>query len=141
MPRPRRSPSVIRALGRRAVVIQLDITDQRAIRVIGPSVRDELGRLDVWVNNAGADILTGAGASLSPTEKLELLLAVDLKGTILASWHAAELFGARVSRFHPRFRIKATAQNVDRLCQLLCADRRGVPTDVCAGDGPDEGEA
>ena len=54
-----------------------------------------LGRLDAWVNNAGADILTGATASLSQTEKLDLLLAVDLRGTVLASWHAAELLAAQ----------------------------------------------
>ena len=54
-----------------------------------------LGRLDVWINNAGADILTGSGASLSPIEKLDLLLAVDLRGTILASWQAADMFAAQ----------------------------------------------
>ena len=47
------------------------------------------------MNNAGADILTGAGASLSPIEKLDLLLAVDLRGTMLASWQAAEMLGAQ----------------------------------------------
>ena len=50
-----------------------------------------LGRLDAWMNNAGADILTGPTGELSRTEKLDLLLAVDLRGTVLASWHAAEL--------------------------------------------------
>jgi 3-oxoacyl-[acyl-carrier protein] reductase len=47
--------------------------------------------VDVWVNNAGADILTGAAMQLSPLEKLDQLLAVDLRGTILASWEAARL--------------------------------------------------
>src|SRR6516162_4825882 len=49
----------IRALGRRTVTIQLDIRDHSAIRALGPAAREALGRLDVWVNNAGADILTG----------------------------------------------------------------------------------
>src|SRR5262249_17731409 len=53
-----------------------------------------LGRLDVWINNAGADILTGSGAALSAVEKLDQLLAVDLRGTMLASWQAAALLGA-----------------------------------------------
>ena len=65
------------------------------MRALGPAARDALGRLDVWVNNAGADILTGAGASLSDVEKLDLLLAVDLRGTMLASWRAAEMLGAQ----------------------------------------------
>jgi 3-oxoacyl-[acyl-carrier protein] reductase len=43
------------------------------------------------VNNAGADVLTGPAASLETVEKLDLLLRVDLRGTMLASWQAAEL--------------------------------------------------
>jgi 3-oxoacyl-[acyl-carrier protein] reductase len=81
----------IRALGRRAAVIRFDLADADAARALAPAVRDALGRLDVWVNNAGADILTGSAASLSDIEKLDLLLAVDLRGTILASWSAAAM--------------------------------------------------
>jgi 3-oxoacyl-[acyl-carrier protein] reductase len=62
---------------------------------VGPAAKAALGRLDVWINNAGADILTGSGAQLSDGDKLDLLLAVDLRGTILASWEAAALFGAQ----------------------------------------------
>jgi hypothetical protein len=54
---------------------------------------------------------------------------------------AAQLFGASVRRCHPRFLVKAAAQDIDRFRQLLCADRRGVPTDIRARDGPDEGKA
>ena len=85
----------IQALGRRAAVFRLDVTDDASVRAVGPAALDALGRLDVWVNNAGADILTGAGASLSDVEKLDLLLAVDLRGTMLASWRAAEMLGAQ----------------------------------------------
>jgi 3-oxoacyl-[acyl-carrier protein] reductase len=85
----------IRTLGRRAAVLPLDLAEVRSVRALGPSARDALGRLDVWVNNAGADILTGAGASLPTIEKLDLLLAVDLRGTMLASWQAAEMLGAQ----------------------------------------------
>src|SRR5258708_3182549 len=85
----------ITELGRRAAVIRFDVADEASMRALGPSVSASLGRLDVWVNNAGADILTGAAAALSDVEKLDLLLAVDLRGTILASWHAAEILGAQ----------------------------------------------
>src|SRR5688572_8671126 len=83
----------IAALGRTATVQALDLADEAAIRRAGLAARAALGRLDVWINNAGADILTGPGESLSTVEKLDLLLAVDLRGTILASWEAARLFG------------------------------------------------
>jgi 3-oxoacyl-[acyl-carrier protein] reductase len=87
----------IEAAGRRAAVFQADLADAASVRALGPAARDTIGRLDVWVNNAGADILTGAGASLSLVEKLERVLTVDLRGTMLASWEAAELFDAQQS--------------------------------------------
>jgi 3-oxoacyl-[acyl-carrier protein] reductase len=82
-------------MGRRAAAIPLDLADVASIRQVGSAAADALGRLDVWVNNAGADILTGAAAALSDLEKLDRLLAVDLRGTMLASWQAAEMLGAR----------------------------------------------
>ena len=85
----------IRKLGRHAAVIQLDLADEQSVTEIGPAARDALGHLDVWVNNAGADILTGATASLPELEKLDILLAVDLRGTMLASWQAAEMLNAQ----------------------------------------------
>jgi 3-oxoacyl-[acyl-carrier protein] reductase len=85
----------IHAAGRRAAVLKLDVTDAQSVKTLGPAARTALGRLDVWVNNAGADILTGAGAALSTEGKLDLLMAVDLRGTMIASWQAAELFGAQ----------------------------------------------
>jgi 3-oxoacyl-[acyl-carrier protein] reductase len=85
----------IRDLGRRAATLHLDLNDEHSIGALGPAARDALGRLDVWVNNAGADILTGAGARLSRVQKTDLVLRVDLRGTMLASWQAAELLAAQ----------------------------------------------
>jgi 3-oxoacyl-[acyl-carrier protein] reductase len=85
----------IQALGRRAAVLQLDLNDPARIRRVGEEARDAFGRLDTWVNNAGADILTGTAAGISDVEKLDLLLAVDLRGTVLASWEAASLLAAQ----------------------------------------------
>jgi len=83
----------IENLGRRTAVVRLDLASESSVRSVGPAVSDALGRIDVWVNNAGADILTGAGAALSTIEKLDTLIAVDLRGTMLASWHAVEILG------------------------------------------------
>jgi 3-oxoacyl-[acyl-carrier protein] reductase len=85
----------VRGLGRRAAVIRLDLADRQSVTDLGPAARAALGRLDVWVNNAGADILTGDSASLPLVDKLDRLISVDLRGTILASWQAAEMFGAQ----------------------------------------------
>ena len=85
----RETEAQIRAFGRKAVTFQMDLADEAALASLGASARDALGRLDAWINNAGADILTGAGAAMSDVQKMDLLMSVDLRGTILASWQAA----------------------------------------------------
>ena len=91
----RETRAAVEALGRKAVVFQLDLSDPAAIRAVGAATREALGRIDAWVNNAGADILTGDGGTLSDLQKLDLLLTVDLRGTMLASWEAAAVLGAQ----------------------------------------------
>jgi len=81
----------IAAAGRRAVMIRADVASDDDLIKLVAEVRRTLGGADAWINNAGADILTGSGRALSRREKLDLLLAVDLKGTIHASWAAADL--------------------------------------------------
>ncbi len=85
----------IAALGRRAITFQIDLADETALAQLGPSVGDGLGRLDAWINNAGADILTGPAASMSDVQKMDMLLSIDLRGTILASWHAAKVLSSQ----------------------------------------------
>jgi 3-oxoacyl-[acyl-carrier protein] reductase len=87
----------IESIGRRARLLRLDLADQASVTALGSGVRTALGGVDTWVNNAGADVLTGPGALLSLNEKLDLLLRVDLRGTMLASWQAAELMAAQDS--------------------------------------------
>ncbi len=77
--------------GRRVLVHQADISKDEDIDALAGQAEEGLGRVDVWINNAGADILTGERGRLSPREKLDLLLAVDVRGTVLASWAAAKL--------------------------------------------------
>ena len=87
--------AAVRALGRRAHVMRADISRPEEVATLGRGARDALGRVDVWVNSAGADILTGDARNLSPIQKLDLLLAVDLRGTVLASWAAVETMRAQ----------------------------------------------
>jgi 3-oxoacyl-[acyl-carrier protein] reductase len=85
----------IQACGRRAFVFRVALSDEQALGRLGPAALDALGRLDAWINNAGADVLTGPQAQLSDVEKMDVLLSVDLRGTILASWRAAELLSGQ----------------------------------------------
>lgn len=81
----------IRATGRRAAILRADVGEADDLDKLRDFLHDALGGVDVWVNNAGADILTGHGSTLSRREKLDLLLRVDLRGTMLASWCAVEM--------------------------------------------------
>ncbi len=72
--------------GGKAVAIQADMGKKEDIAQLIQSTISEFGQIDIWVNNAGADILTGSGAEADLTEKLEHLVEVDLKGTMNACW-------------------------------------------------------
>lgn len=81
----------IRRHGREALVLQTDLTDPEAAPRLVDAAKSELGRIDVWVNNAGADILTGELAGQSDHCKLAALVDTDLKGTIYCCWAVAAL--------------------------------------------------
>jgi 3-oxoacyl-[acyl-carrier protein] reductase len=85
----------IRSLGRRAEVVRTDISRGEDIEALVAQLREGFDRIDVWINNAGADILTGEAGRLSREQKLDLVLAVDLRGTVLASWAAVALMRER----------------------------------------------
>jgi 3-oxoacyl-[acyl-carrier protein] reductase len=81
----------IREMGRRVEVLRTDISRPEDIDALVARLRTGFDRIDVWINNAGADILTGEPGRLSRAEKLDMVLAVDLRGTVLASWAAVDL--------------------------------------------------
>src|SRR5919108_1424539 len=74
--------------GGRALVTQADLSTRGACETLVGEARERLGGLDVWVNNAGADVLTGEADDWEWERKLDLLLAVDLKGTVTCSYTA-----------------------------------------------------
>ncbi|MSR14973.1 MAG: SDR family oxidoreductase [Gammaproteobacteria bacterium] len=80
----------IRERGGTAHAVAADVTSSAAIRSLVTDGCHRLGGIDLWVNMAGADILTDAGAELADEEKLVRLLDTDLRGTILCSWAAAD---------------------------------------------------
>jgi 3-oxoacyl-[acyl-carrier protein] reductase len=80
----------VEAAGQRAVVLELDLTRTGSLEEFVATLAARGTRIDAWVNNAGADILTGAGAGLDRVEKLDLVLNVDVRGTVRASWAAVE---------------------------------------------------
>ncbi|GAC1396853.1 MAG: 3-oxoacyl-ACP reductase FabG [Chloroflexota bacterium] len=73
-----------------ALAVQADVAHQHEVERLLHTAMDRFGRIDVWMNNAGADILPGSGHPMTDEEKWQAVLAVDLTGT----FHCSRLAGA-----------------------------------------------
>jgi len=76
----------IAADGGRAVAIETDVTDEAQARAFVGRTRDELGRLDALVNNAGVMLL--GPIEDAPTEEWRRMVDVNVMGVLYCT-HAA----------------------------------------------------
>jgi NAD(P)-dependent dehydrogenase (short-subunit alcohol dehydrogenase family) len=79
----------IQSMGRKALPLQMDVTDLAQISLAIQKTSEHFGRLDVLVNNAGGGI-TGFALDVSERD-FDLTLELNLKGTFFASQAAAKL--------------------------------------------------
>src|SRR5262245_42607281 len=75
----------IRSIGREATVLQADLADANACERFAAAAWEWKSRVDVLVNVAGADVLTGDAAGWSFEKKLSTLWQVDVLATIRLS--------------------------------------------------------
>ena len=80
----------VHGMGRSCLIQATDVADPAQMTALAEVTARRLGQPTIWVNLAGADILTGSFARQSDEEKLQRLIAVDLLGTVRGSWVAAE---------------------------------------------------
>lgn len=88
--------------GGHAGTVLADLTTTLGVGEVLEFVKQQIPELLAVVHVAGADVLTGAGASLDFEEKLAVLLAVDVRATMLLSravgrWMAERSGGAIVT--------------------------------------------
>lgn len=75
----------VRGLGRRALPVTCDVSDEAQVKALVRAALDEFGRVDILVNNAGVGSLRPVwGIPLSAWERT---LAVNLTGTFLCTKH------------------------------------------------------
>jgi 3-oxoacyl-[acyl-carrier protein] reductase len=75
----------VEALGRQALLLVGDLANPDEQARIAQQAWDWKSGIDIWVNNAGADVLTGEVARWSFEQKLDLLYRVDVVGTMRLS--------------------------------------------------------
>ena len=84
--------AAVQQAGRRAKVVLGDLADQGARERLVREAWDWQGGVQVWINNAGADVLTGEAAGWSFERKLDALWNVD----VLATVHLSRLIGDKM---------------------------------------------
>jgi 3-oxoacyl-[acyl-carrier protein] reductase len=80
----------IRAAGGEAAAVPADVSRAEEVDRLLGAARGAFGRVHVWVNNAGADILTGEARAWPAARQWDEVMAVDLKGTWICSRAAAD---------------------------------------------------
>ena len=82
----------IQGLGRRGLVLLADLAEAGNHAGLVDGAWDWRGQLDIWINNAGADVLTGPAALESFEQKLARLWQVD----VLATMQLSRLIGRKM---------------------------------------------
>jgi NAD(P)-dependent dehydrogenase (short-subunit alcohol dehydrogenase family) len=85
----------IRALGRRVLPVQLDVTHRAQIKDAVAKSLSEFGRIDILVNNAG--IGPPAAAENVTEADFDAVIAVNVKGTFFVSQEVGRVMLARKS--------------------------------------------
>ncbi len=75
--------ALVRAAGVRGAAVLADLRDEGECRRLVEEAWQTWGGVEVWVNNAGADTLTGEAARWPFERKLRELLAVDVTATMI----------------------------------------------------------
>jgi sorbitol-6-phosphate 2-dehydrogenase len=87
--------AIVAQTDRRAIAVQVDVTDEAQVEAMVLRAVDEFGRLDILVSNAG--VLIAEAVDQFPAEKWRLVMNVNLFGYFLCAKHAARVMKAQGS--------------------------------------------
>jgi len=82
--------SEIRRMGVRSETLTADFSNDGDRSRFVAHVFQIFSGLDIWIQNAGADLLTGGAAKLDYADKLDRLLAVDVRAGMLLAKEAGQ---------------------------------------------------
>jgi NAD(P)-dependent dehydrogenase (short-subunit alcohol dehydrogenase family) len=109
----------IRGMGRRALVVQADVSSFNDAQAMAQKVVDEFGRIDILVNNAGANPVLSAMVDLEE-DSFDKVLEVNLKGAFLMSRTVAREMikqgGGRIINMSSISGLRARADGTGAYC-------------------------
>ncbi|MBC8114528.1 MAG: SDR family oxidoreductase [Candidatus Saccharimonas sp.] len=79
-----------RQLGVRTATLAADFSRPDSLEPFLGAAFSVWGGLDIWIQNAGVDLLTGGASKLDFDEKLQRLLDIDVRAGMLLAKHAGE---------------------------------------------------
>ncbi|MGB8860967.1 MAG: glucose 1-dehydrogenase [Ilumatobacteraceae bacterium] len=144
---------VVRQLGRRALAIAGDITDGAFVETLADRAKAEMGRVTLWVNNAGgADDRTPRKLAKMPDSQWDYQLDVNLRAVFTCSRAAARVIddGGSIINISsgaalkgspnngPYAAAKAGVDSLTRTLSLELASRRVRVNGVAPGPVPTE---
>jgi 3-oxoacyl-[acyl-carrier protein] reductase len=77
-------------MGKRSVTLAADFAEVAQLQAFVESAFSVWNGLDIWIGNAGADLLTGDAARADYASKLQQLLAIDVQAGILLAKSAGQ---------------------------------------------------
>lgn len=80
----------IEKLGVESVAMPANVAVEAEVNDLAARAWQRWDGIDIWVNNAGADVVTTPTRHLPRAEKLALILDVDVRGTAFCSWAAGQ---------------------------------------------------
>lgn len=82
-------------LGRQSKTMLADFASEPAVATFTAAAWNWRGSVDIWINNAGANVLTGEGRQLDFEEKLRRLWQIDVLATVQLSQMIGETMKQR----------------------------------------------
>jgi len=73
----------LRALGRRALPLRTDVTDEESVQAMVRRALDEFGRIDILVNNAG--VMAPGPLHQVPLKRWDLVWRVNVRGAVVCA--------------------------------------------------------
>ncbi|MFH1112334.1 MAG: 3-oxoacyl-ACP reductase family protein [Pseudomonadota bacterium] len=77
--------ALVEATGSRCIPIQVDVSDETAVRDMVKTAVSEFGNIDILINNAGITQSGAARTADAPVEEWDRVIRVNLRGTFLCS--------------------------------------------------------